>query len=142
MLDVAYGFNMMVHEKWSCRSLIAVYQTLELFVTAAALPWAMFSLAYQGLILVRYEKLSPEIIPFSYVVIVINYVSVATFFTYLFYFLIKRRASEVLYDQKESIWRIIEVMIMLPINTFLVNIPGIVIASFSVLFTNKEFERS
>jgi hypothetical protein len=32
--------------------------------------------------------------------------------------------------------------VMLPINTFFVNIPCLVIASFSVLFANKEFVRS
>lgn len=73
---------------------------------------------------------------------IINWVSIATFFTYFFYFLIKRRASRVLYNRSESWWRIIEVIIFLGINTFLVNIPCLVIASFSVLFNNKEFERS
>ena len=33
-------------------------------------------------------------------------------------------------------------MVLLPINTFLINIPTFTIAAFSVLFTNKEFQRS
>ena len=72
----------------------------------------------------------------------INYITFVTFFVYLFYFLIKKRASEVLYNKQESWWRVIEAMILLPINTFLVNIPCLTIGSFSVLFANKEFDRS
>ena len=122
---------------WSFKAVMASLITFDTFLPAVSLPWAMISLTYQGLILVRYEKLSPEVIPFNYVAIVINWVSVATFFTYLFYFLIKRRSSRVLYNRSESWWRIIEVIIMLGINTFFINIPGLVIASFSVLFNNK-----
>ena len=137
VLEVAYGFNMLERYGWNFKGFMAALITFDTFLPAVTLPWAMISLAFEGVILVRYEKVSPEVIPFSTVLIFINYVTAATFFIYLFYFLIKRRASRVLYNRSESWWRIIEVMIFLGINTFFVNIPCLVIATFSVLFSNK-----
>jgi hypothetical protein len=142
VIDAAYGFNMMANNPFSWRSFMSAIITLDLYLAPATLPWAMIALSYQGLILARYERLSPEVISFFYVSIFLNWIGVATFFTYLFYFLIKRRASKLLYGREESWWRVVELMVMLPINTFFVNIPCLVIASFSVLFANKEFVRS
>lgn len=142
VIDVAYGFNMIEKNPFQWRSFMSAIITFDTYLPAATLPWAMISLSYQGLILSQYEKLSSEVIPFFYVNIFINYITFATFFIYLFYFLIKRQAAEVLYGKKESWWRVVETMLLLPINTFLINIPCLTIGSFSVLFANKEFDRS
>ena len=107
VIDVAYGFNMMEKNPFEWRSFMSAIITFDTYLPAATLPWAMISLTYQGLILTQYEKLSSEVISFFYVSIVINYITFITFFIYLFYFLIKKNASEVLYEKKESWWRIV-----------------------------------
>jgi hypothetical protein len=58
-LEVAYGFNMMEKYSWNFRGVMATLITFDTFLPAVTLPWAIISLALQGLILVRYQKESP-----------------------------------------------------------------------------------
>jgi hypothetical protein len=81
------------------RALVALLQTIEVFLMPALLPWATLALVYQPLIISRFYKLSPELISYDYLIYVINSMTVVTFFIYFFYFLIKRRAEKVLYGR-------------------------------------------
>ena len=57
---MAYGFNMMEKYKWNFKGVMAALITFDTFLPAVSLPWAMISLAYQGVFLKLYEKASPE----------------------------------------------------------------------------------
>lgn len=136
MTEVAYSLNMISKSRLNFRSFISVIQTIEVFLYPALMPWAALALVYEPLIVGRFYKLSPELISYyPYIVVIINLVSFFTVLTYFSYFLIKRRSQEVLYHKKkDSFLRFIEFIILLPINTFLIDLPCFVIATINSLF--------
>ena len=69
---------MMEKYEWNFRSIMSVLITFDLYSVIALLPWALVTLAYQGLILVQYEKASSETVSFFWVNVFLSILTVAT----------------------------------------------------------------
>ena len=133
--DVAYSFNQIVRSPFSFRAFLLVYQIREAYILPGIVPWAVVAMNYESNILWKYTKPSPELISQDYISIFFTYATVCFYSTYFFYFLVKRRANEVLYGQEnESLLRIIEYPILFLVNMACITIPCMVIGSFGVLF--------
>ena len=63
----------------------------------ALVPWALMAMSYQSKVLFMYEKPSPELISDDVISPIFTINTVLAYLAYFFYWLIKRRATTVLY---------------------------------------------
>jgi hypothetical protein len=112
-----------------------------MYLISAAIPWATISLAYQSLIIFQFYKPAPELIAFfPYIYFILNFAPALLAVLYFFYYLIKRKAGEVLFNKEsESFLRYLEFPIIYPLVTFLFDIPSFIIAAFGSLFEEREY---
>jgi hypothetical protein len=64
----------------------------------ALVPWALMAMSYQTNVLFMYEKPSPELISDAVISPIFTLNTIFAYLAYFFYWLIKRRATTVLYD--------------------------------------------
>lgn len=74
----------------------------------------------------------------DYTGIFFNFATFCFYSTYFLYYIVKRKATTVLYNlENESILRIIEYPILFIVNMVTISIPCFVIAAFGTLFEGR-----
>jgi len=89
---------MLIQQPICWRTFIVAYQAIECFVLPAVVPWVILAMTYESKILFKYTKASPELISETYTGYFFTYATFCFYFTYFIYFILKRRATTLLYN--------------------------------------------
>jgi hypothetical protein len=131
---------MLIRQPLVWRTFLIAYQVIECFVLPGIIPWAIITMTYESKILFKYTKPSPELISEDYTGYFFTYATFCFYFSYFLYFIIKRKATTLLYGlENESFLRIIEYPIFFIPNMVFITIPTFVIAAFGTLIEGREY---
>jgi hypothetical protein len=140
VIDVAYNFKMLFNQPFKLKNLVVWFFHLDTFLVFATVPWMLIGMNYQQYIVFQYERPSPELLNQSSLNYLLFIISFAGTLSYLLFELFKRRANKAIYKKEnESIFRVLEYMILFPIFFLLMTIPGLILASFGSLHGDQGY---
>lgn len=137
--DVAYELKMLFSQKFRLKNFLVVYLIIEVFALTALMPWIFISMFLQSKLLF-FDYYPEDLIPEYIVNIFYQIMWVGGSLGYFIYEILKRYANLTLYKQKnESILRILEYIVFIPINLFAINMTTFTISAFFSQFGNSEY---
>lgn len=138
--DVAYSFKMMFNQEFQPKNFLVFWFVIETFMIVTVVPCLIISINYQTFALYWFGGDDANLESMKTIGYFLTLISLIGTVSYLLYEWVKRKANTIIYKQKnESIFRMLEYMILFIVVLFFVLVPTFTIAAFSSLCGKQEY---
>ena len=110
------------------------FLVFETFALPTVLPWIFISAIIQALFS------SHDFLPYGSLPIFLGIIIIGNTLSYFLYEIFKRRSQKIFYHgENETILRMFEFLIIMPIDLLLMYVPAFIISAFSIMWANKKY---